>query len=68
MTEHRPPWPADVPPEERGTYKLCGPFHSREEVCAAFEQKHGYAPECAHHTWGGWLVGPVREEVHAHDH
>lgn len=62
MTERRPPWPADRPPQERGTYQLYGPFHSREEVEQAFERKHGECPRYAYHTWGGWLVGPIPEK------
>ena len=62
MTEHRPSWPTDQPPQERGLFQGYGKPATREAVLAAFVAKYGYAPAHVHHTGGGWLVGPIEEK------
>ena len=63
MTEHHPPWPADKPPHERGLFQGYDTFSSREAVWVAFRQKYGYDPQHLVATGGGWLAGPIREEL-----
>lgn len=62
MTEHRPPWPADKEPKERGLYQGYERFASESSVRAAFLAKYGYPAKSATLDGGGWKLGPIREE------
>jgi len=62
MTEHRPPWPADKPPKERGLFQLYERFAMEADVREAFLKRYGYPPAHVERTGGGVLAGPIREE------
>ena len=62
VTEHRPPWPADSSPHERGLFQGYDPFSTPEAVELAFTDKYGYAPQFIYYTRGAVLAGPIRRE------
>lgn len=61
MTEHRPLWPADKKPHERGLFQAYERFATRDAVWVAFREKYGYDPQHLVRTGGGWLAGPIGE-------
>lgn len=62
MTEHRPPWPTDKPPHERGMFQQYEQFATEAAVRLAFLNKFGYPPKYAKQDGGCWLAGPIEEE------
>jgi len=64
MTEHRPPWPADKLPADRGLWQGYGPYTSEADARAAFLAKYGYPPKHIERSKGAVLVGPIKEMPH----
>jgi len=62
VTEHRDPWPADKPPQERGVFQMYERFAVEQDVRLAFLDKYGYPPKYTLRTGGGWLAGPIGRE------
>ena len=63
MTEHRPPWPADPTPVDRGLWQGYGVLTSEADARAAFLAKYGYPPKHIERSKGAVLAGPVEEEI-----
>ena len=63
MTEHRPPWPADPTPVDRGLWQGYGPMTSDADARAAFLVKYGYSAKSVERSEGAVLAGPVREKA-----
>ena len=61
MTEHRPPWPADPTPVDRGLWQGYGPMTSDTDARAAFLAKYGYPAKEIHRDDGCVTAGPVGE-------
>ena len=61
MTEHRPPWPADPTPVDRGLWQGYGVLTSEADARAAFLAKYGHPPKLVERTGGGVMAGPIEE-------
>ena len=61
MTEHRPPWPADPTPVDRGLWQGYGPATSDADARAAFLAKYGYPAKSVKRDGGCVSAGPVGE-------
>ena len=67
MTEHRPPWPADKKPQDRGVFQQYEKFATEAAVRLAFLDKYGYPPKYVKQFGGGWLAGPIWQWARGHD-
>ena len=61
MTEHRPPYPADAKPEDRGLWQGYGPMTTDADARVAFLAKYGYSAKEIHRDDGCVTAGPVGE-------